>query len=47
MLGLRPLNAKHDVTKSDLITLLLSFTCINIDLNIQPISLTLYMTWAH
>ena len=45
--GIKPLKAKHDVTKSDLIVLLLFFVCIDINLNIQPLYLTLYMTWVH
>ena len=42
--GIEPLKARHDVTKSDLTIPLLSIWCIDIDLSIQSISLTLYMT---
>ena len=38
---------KHDVTKLNLTILLLSLSYIDIDLNIQPMSLTLYMTCVH
>ena len=44
---IEPLKARHDVTKLDLTLSLLSLWCINIDLSIQPIFLTLYMTWVH
>ena len=44
VIGIKPLKAKHDVTKLDLIISLLSLWCIEIDLSIQPMSLTLYMT---
>ena len=44
---LTPLKARHDVTKLDLTISLLSFWCIDIALNIQFMSLTLYMTWVH
>ena len=42
--GIGALKARHDVTKLDLIVLLLSLWYIDIDLNIQPIFLILYMT---
>ena len=45
--GIKPPKARRDVTKLDLTIPLLSFWYINIDLCIQPISLTLYMTWVH
>ena len=38
------LKARHNVIKLDLTIPLLSFWCIDIDLSIQFISLTLYMT---
>ena len=41
------LKAKHDATKSNLTILLLSFWGIDIDLRIQSMSLTLYMTWVY
>ena len=44
---IKPLKARHDVIKSNLIVLLLSLLCIDIDLSIQLISLTLNMTWEH
>ena len=44
---IRPLKARHDVTKLELIVPFLSFWCIDIDLSIQPMSLTLYMTSVH
>ena len=47
MLGLSPLKERHDVTKLNLTISLLSFWCIDIDLCIQPRSLSLYMTWMH
>ena len=47
IVGIEPLKTRHDVTKSHLIVLLLSLLCINIDLSIQLISLTLYMTWVY
>ena len=40
------LKARHDVTKLDLTTPFLSFWRIDIDLSIQSMSLTLYMTWV-
>ena len=43
---IEPLKARHDVTKLDLTTPLLSFWRIDIDLSIQSMSLTLYMTWV-
>ena len=46
VLGLS-LKTRHDVTKIDFIVFLLSLLCINIDLNIQPISFVLYMTYVH
>ena len=33
--GIEPLKARHDVTKLEFIVHLLSYLCINIDLNIQ------------
>ena len=45
--GISPLKARHDVTKLELIVPFLSFWCIDIDLSIQPMSLTLYMTSVH
>ena len=42
--GIEPLKARDDVTKLYLTVILLFFWCIDIDLSIQPISLTLYMT---
>ena len=45
--GIEPLKARHDVTKLDLTIPLLSLWCIDIDLSIQLISLTLYMTCVH
>ena len=42
-----PLKSRHDLTKLDLTVLLLSFWCIDNDLSIRPISLTLYMNWVH
>ena len=33
--GIEPLKARHDVTKLEFIVPLLSYLCINIDLNIQ------------
>ena len=45
--GIEPSKARHDVTKLDLTIPLLSFWCINIDLSIQFMSLTLYMIWVH
>ena len=44
--GIEPLKTRHDVTKLDLIIPLLSFWCIDIDLSVQPMSFTLYMTWG-
>ena len=44
---IKPLKARHDVTKLDLTILLLFVWCIAIDLSIQSMSLTLYMTWVH
>ena len=43
-IGIEPPKIRHDVTKLDLTVHLLSFGCIDIDLSIQPMSLTLYMT---
>ena len=45
--GIDPLKERHDVTKLDLAISLLSIWCIDIDLSIQPMSLTSYMTWVH
>ena len=45
--GIEPQKARHDVTKLDLTIPLLSLWCIDIDLSIQLMSLTLYMTLVH
>ena len=45
--GIDPLKERHDVTKLDLTIPLQCLWCIEIDLSIQPRSLTLYMTWVH
>ena len=42
--GLEPLKVRHDVTNLDFIVSLLSLLCIDIDLIIQPILFTFYMT---
>ena len=42
--GIKPLKVKHNVTKLNLIVHLLSFWYIDIDLSIQLMSLTLYIT---
>ena len=47
MVRIKPLKARHDVTKLDLTIPLLSRWCIDIDLSIQLISLILYMTCVH
>ena len=47
LVGIERLKTRHDVTNVDLTILFLSFWCINIDLIIQPMFLTLYMTWVH
>ena len=44
---IKSVKVRHDVTNSNLIVSLLSFLCIDIDLNIQLISSTFYMTWMH
>ena len=44
---IEPLKERHDVPKLGLTVPLLSFWCIDIDLSIQLISFTLYMTWVH
>ena len=44
---IKPLKVRHDVTKLDLTVSLLSLWCIDIDLSIQSMSLTLYMTQVH
>ena len=44
--GIKPLKARHDVTKLNLTVPMLSFWCIGFNLIIQPMSLTLYMTWC-
>ena len=44
---IEPQKARHDVTKLDLAIILLSSWYIDIDLSVQPISFTLYMTWVH
>ena len=46
-ISIDPLKVKHNVTKLDFIVPTISFLCINIDLNIQPISLKLYMTQVY
>ena len=46
-IGIEPLKAKHDVTKLNLTIPLLSFWCIDINLSIQLMSLTLYMNCVH
>ena len=43
--GIDPL--RHDITKLDLTIPLLSLWCIDINLSIQSVFLTLYMTWVH
>ena len=45
--GIKLLKTRHDVIHLDLIVPLLSLWCIDIDLSIQPIIFTLYMTWVH
>ena len=45
--AIEPLKARHNVKKLDLSILLLSLLRIDIDLNIQLVSITLYMTWVH
>ena len=47
VVGIEPLKARYDVTKLDLTIPLLFLWCIDIDLSIQPMSHTLYMTWVH
>ena len=47
LVRMEPLKTRQDVTNVDLTIIFLSFWCINIDLIIQPMSLTLYMTWVH
>ena len=44
---IKTLKARHDVTKLNLIVPLLSFWYIDIDLSMQPMSFTLYMTCVH
>ena len=44
---IEPLKVRHNVTKLELTIPLLSIWCIDIDLSIQPIIFTLYMTWVH
>ena len=44
LVRIEPLKVRHDATKLDLIVPLLFFWYIAIDLSIQPMSLTLYMT---
>ena len=44
---IEPLKARHDVPKLGLIVPLLSFWCIDIDLSIQLMSFTLYMTLVY
>ena len=46
-IGIEPLKTRHDVTKLDLTIPLLFLLRINIDLIIQSVFLTLYMTWVH
>ena len=45
-IGIEPQKEGHDVTKLGLTILLLSPWYIDIDLSIQSICLTLYMTWV-
>ena len=45
--GIEPLKARCDVTKLDLTTPLLSFWCMDIEISIQSLFLTLYMIWVH
>ena len=45
--GIEFLKVRHDVTNLGLTIHLLPFWCIEIDLNIQPISFTLYLTQVH
>ena len=47
LIGIEPLKARHDVTKLDLTIPLLFLWRIDIDLSIQPMSLTFYMTLVH
>ena len=46
IVGIEPLKARYDVIKLDLTIPLLSFWCTDINLSIQPMSLTLYMMLA-
>ena len=41
VVGIKSLKVRHDITKLDLTILLLYFWCIDIDLNIQTMSLIL------
>ena len=45
--GIKPLKVRHDVTKLDLTIPLLPFWYTDIDLSMQSIFLTLYMTWVY
>ena len=45
--GVESLKVRHDVTKLDLTIPLLSLWCIDIDLSIQTMTLTLYITCVH
>ena len=47
VVGIWLLKARHDVTKLNLTIPLLSLWCIDINLSIQPLFLTLNMTWVH
>ena len=44
---IEPLKVRHNITKLELTIPLLPIWCIDIDLSIQPMFLTLYMTWVH
>ena len=46
-IGIKPQKARHDVTKLDLTIPLLSLWYIDIDLSIQSMSFTLYMSWVY
>ena len=44
---IEPLKVRHNITKLELTIPLLPIWCIDIDLSIQPMFLTLCMTWVH
>ena len=46
-IGIKTQKARHDVTKLDLTIPLLSLWYIDIDLSIQSMSFTLYMSWVY